>query len=346
MKDFYTVLPSNGCADTHPDNEANSYTISWDRTLELKEEDNWTVALSEINFQYNIQTVDRDYGFETFKSIEYFEITLSKLMNFNFVHEKSGLRIKQEGLLPLVFALKGKGHYGIVFSDYADAKACGFTKLTIVSRKGEDISAEDVPFSNRPITFMLRYETTFFISERHQFHKAYYYPDAETLEKKVNELVNGIARFAYDKIGNKFQLLILDPKSFSSFLFLNGMHYVMGFRSPVISVTPNGKSQMFIAEYSPQLNRGINSIYVYSSICQDMIVGGTFVPLLRSLWLDNSNRKYGEISNIVLKHPMYVPVKQNSINSIEINLRTDVGDLFPFSEGSVTSITLHFKKNG
>jgi hypothetical protein len=41
---------------------------------------------------------------------------------------------------------------------------------------------------------------------------------------------------------------------------------------------------------------------------------------------------------------MYLPVSTSSINSVEINVRTDSGHFVPFSDSAITSITLHFKK--
>ena len=52
---------------------------------------------------------------------------------------------------------------------------------------------------------------------------------------------------------------------------------------------------------------------------------------------------FGKVRNITTKNPMYIPISASS-NSIEIYIRSDSGRLFPFSDGTVTSLTLHFKK--
>ena len=100
------------------------------------------------------------------------------------------------------------------------------------------------------------------------------------------------------------------------------------------------------ANYVPVLNQGITHLYIYSSICKPMNVGGVKVPLLKSIWLDGERRNYshGEIINVPITNPMYIPVSQTSINSIEVNIRNDYGKYIPFPDGSVTSLTLHFKK--
>ena len=84
-------------------------------------------------------------------------------------------------------------------------------------------------------------------------------------------------------------------------------------------------------------------MYIYSSIGQPIVVGETRVPLLKSVWL-NPRSHYGFTQHIAVKNPMYVKVASASINSIEINIRSDSGRLIPFVDGSKTSLTLHFKK--
>jgi hypothetical protein len=39
-----------------------------------------------------------------------------------------------------------------------------------------------------------------------------------------------------------------------------------------------------------------------------------------------------------------LPISNTTINTIEINIRDDSGRVIPFDEGSVTSLTLHFKQ--
>ena len=58
--DFYMILPSNGCKDTHPENEANMYTISWEQPILLDER--WKVALTEANFSYTMTSINTNFG--------------------------------------------------------------------------------------------------------------------------------------------------------------------------------------------------------------------------------------------------------------------------------------------
>jgi hypothetical protein len=122
---------------------------------------------------------------------------------------------------------------------------------------------------------------------------------------------------------------------------------MMGFTKIVFrNPTVGEKGVTFMADFPPQLKRGVNNMHIYASVVRPIHVGGSMVPLLNSLWLDVNKRDYnfGEVRSIVIKNSMYVPLASTSVDSIEINVRSDSGRLFPFIEGAVTSLTLHFKR--
>ena len=141
--------------------------------------------------------------------------------------------------------------------------------------------------------------------------------------------------------------------------FLDNMHITLGlatrnyeFPRPKDSiwnftVRDNYPLHVLFATHSPVYNIGINHLYIYTSICRPINVGGSMVPLLKSVWLDGEKRDYshGEIINVTLSNPMYIPLASTSINSIEVNIRNDYGKFIPFPEGAVTSLTLHFKRD-
>ena len=51
-----------------------------------------------------------------------------------------------------------------------------------------------------------------------------------------------------------------------------------------------------------------------------------------------------EVRSINIKNAMYIQVSSSTINSVEINIRTDSGSFVSFSDSAITAITLHFKK--
>jgi len=87
-------------------------------------------------------------------------------------------------------------------------------------------------------------------------------------------------------------------------------------------------------------------MYIYASICAPIQVGNVRAPLLKTIWIKPSRRfALNEIKHLDFENPMYVPVSGSNFNSIEINIRLDSGELVPFNYGSVTSLTLHFKRD-
>ena len=165
-------------------------------------------------------------------------------------------------------------------------------------------------------------------------------------EKKMAE---GVLKIFSDVFRNvsviERQLRVVPQAKLASIEFLNGLNIVLGFSKQWYDITKS--PTMLNAENEHFLRHGINTMYVYSSICHPIRIGGDCVPLLKSIWLDSSKNRshsFGEMRNLVVKNPMYLPVSSTSINTIEVNIRSDSGHLIPFIAGSVTSLTLHFKR--
>ena len=100
------------------------------------------------------------------------------------------------------------------------------------------------------------------------------------------------------------------------------------------------KAKKISAQKAFDLSSGLNSIYVYSNVIEDCVVGNAVVPLLRTVLVSGN---YGDLVQKIFIHPHYLPISQNRINDIEISLRDDQGSLIPFEFGKVL-IKLHFRK--
>ena len=55
--DFYMVLPSNASPNTHPDNNAANFTVSWETPIILDPNVKWKVALTELSYIYHPHTI-------------------------------------------------------------------------------------------------------------------------------------------------------------------------------------------------------------------------------------------------------------------------------------------------
>lgn len=88
------------------------------------------------------------------------------------------------------------------------------------------------------------------------------------------------------------------------------------------------------------LRRGLHHIYVYSDIVQYVMVGDVTAPLLRIIPLANTNDDPEQYTH-VFNDPHYIPVSRQNIETIQIDLRSDIGDYIPFVSGK-SIVKLHF----
>lgn len=88
------------------------------------------------------------------------------------------------------------------------------------------------------------------------------------------------------------------------------------------------------------MTEGFSSLYVYTNIVENRLVGDSLVPLLRTVPFDTGKRR--SIHQwIQFQHVEYLPVINSNSDVIEINIRRDDGTLVAFEGGKVV-ITLHF----
>ena len=85
--------------------------------------------------------------------------------------------------------------------------------------------------------------------------------------------------------------------------------------------------------------RGFNSLLVYCNMLEHVLVGNTKVPLLRTIPISGRS---GDNVHVSYDKPQYVPIQQKHFDSLEIDIRNDVGQPVPFESGKVV-ITLHFR---
>ena len=91
----------------------------------------------------------------------------------------------------------------------------------------------------------------------------------------------------------------------------------------------------------PKQINNINTLFVYCDCIDYQYIGDTYAPLLRVVAVPNE-LQYGDNVNLIFDSPHYVPVSRNTINTIEISLLDDIGELIQFNYGKVI-IKLHFR---
>ena len=137
----------------------------------------------------------------------------------------------------------------------------------------------------------------------------------------------------FDISRSRVKLLALPPDV--TVELRNNMEYVLGFNQKILT------HENLAAEYDIRLDRGIFAFFVYINIVETSLVGEVYVPLLRSVSI--VKRKYGQMVHQVIDNPVYIPLNRKNINSLEVQICDDSGELIPFKSGK-THMLLEFKK--
>ena len=87
------------------------------------------------------------------------------------------------------------------------------------------------------------------------------------------------------------------------------------------------------------LNYKSHTVYIYSDVIEDRLVGDKKVPLLRTVTL---NPSVGSAQTVSFQHLMYQPVCRTAFRELTVYLRDTTGQPIPFERGQVT-IVLAFR---
>jgi len=337
------ILPSNGCALTQPNNEANSFFIDWESEISLKGK--WEVALTEFSF-INFYEV-RDYCALTYST------TTRKSIPIVFYKDQNNLTIngdddKEYHSEDVTIRVDKSGHilidcvdfpFDLEFNDENEAKVMGFDKKEIRSTVVEIRS--DRPINLKKLHYLHFNITTDSVIHLHHLkeftsYKLFPRPDdAETyIKNHCYEIFDQFKINANGKVE-----LILDP-NITSINFDKNLSRYFGFEQLKLI---NSKGKKHTSSNKLLLAKPFHQVFIYSNIVEPVHVGGVRVPLLRLVWVENKYDE-GALIHENIDGPMYLPVCGNSINNIEVELRDYSGRLINFTKGSITTLTLHFRK--
>ena len=93
---------------------------------------------------------------------------------------------------------------------------------------------------------------------------------------------------------------------------------------------------------NPVMNslNSIDTLLIYSPLVDYQYVGDEIAPLLQVVSAEEPQTTF---INKIYDTPHYVPVIRNNIETIEIDIRSDLGKPIQFTSGRVV-VKLHFKK--
>jgi hypothetical protein len=81
-------------------------------------------------------------------------------------------------------------------------------------------------------------------------------------------------------------------------------------------------------------------MYVYCDIASYTFVGDVKAPLLR---VCDTEGEYGQNVRMIFTHPHYIPLGRTSFDTLEINIKDELGRSMPFEFGKAV-VTLHFRR--
>ena len=131
------------------------------------------------------------------------------------------------------------------------------------------------------------------------------------------------------------RLGVVDESSAPQVLFDDDLADILGF--------PRGVSVTDLEAWSvnkPDVHRGMSSMFVYSDVVKERLVGDALVPLLRVVPASGSRN---EVVHTEFNVPHYLPVNNVATDIIHVRIYRDNGEPISFSGGKV-NINLHFRK--
>jgi hypothetical protein len=365
------VLPSNASPNTQPDNHAANFTVDWETPVELDPNANWKVAMTEINYIYQPHTISSNL------SILYRKMELSK-HSFKFAVEIKHAGNGQVAGWVITDLSKEKykiaawvedGHLVIGSHtpfDVANMPELGFIdngvshswqqgKYPYRAMGGLSVSTMMRDYS-APRAYVL--EVVFYdfykgLPILRKFKKDENFKTltelADYLRQNNNDIFSDVS-----SVNRKLNLQL--ASRVHSVKFQGGLNFILGYNDSEIKADENTLRNVngerahdktyHKANFPPQLKVGIRNMYIYASFVAPVYVGHTRLPLLKNIFVDSSNdvNIHGHARNSVVQHLMYVDVNATTLNSITVNIRNDAGNIVAFPRGSITVITVHFKK--
>ena len=342
---FYMILPSNGSADTRPNNNSSNYIIDWDRVIELKGD--WEVALTEYSFHYlpNVSTkpLSITYGGITKASYKCIFFPVDEIFTVMPVDiEETFFKVslvQSNKLNKYKYELKINSKHAFEAAIYREHNKSKYKDRfnEISSFEADDNHSTEIKLDP---AFTYHFESTIdqdvMGKKTLTFDNFPYFCTATNLTTYLSKHCSSIFSIV-DSDQNGFLFFAIKPKisyvefdvALAKILGVNGSGY-------------DKPGKIYTADRKIQLKQSYEQIMIYVSVCDPILVGGAMVPLLRNIWIDTKYRE-SDVINETIELPMYVPISANSINNIQVNLRYDSGQLINFNNKSKSSLTLHFR---
>jgi hypothetical protein len=329
-RDFYLVLPSNVASHTFPDNEPNHFFTPLHQPLYF-DKPGWKVALKEMTFESNIQTIV-DESMEVWSHYPDFE----EIDIISLPAEYSSESKKIFTTYPAEENMYRIGFNAALLSDYREVYLISEVEGTEPRRTLVKARQGTISYSGRFKHIVWKLE-----GKRNEemlssiAPKPKYFVTPEKLVAALNSLLTAESNIKFEVVieeeEKRVQLMSLPANK--KLIMKQGMQFVLGYRQSELT-------KLKKADFKVDLSRGAFSMFVYCDMVEPIMVGDASVPLLRTTHLHA--KEYGATVNQVFNPPMYMKICKSQVNMIEIDIRTDTGEPFPISKRGKLILTLHF----
>lgn len=163
--------------------------------------------------------------------------------------------------------------------------------------------------------------------------------------KTVPQILNAIAiKDLEEKISFSYNLVTkrvtINVRNRAKLILHEGLAEMLGFEPCEIECLDSNIEQTVESSYVADPCAHYRVLMIYSDIVEPQIVGDVLAPLLRIV---NVTGEDGEVICATFDRPHYLPVSRKSFDSLEIVIRTHLGQLTPFERGR-SYVKLHFRQ--
>ena len=175
-----------------------------------------------------------------------------------------------------------------------------------------------------------------------RIHRGLYRNVREVVNALQRELqarnLGGVVSFSYDHVRNKVKVRLtrqyVDEGVVPFLIMTKDLSEILGLPPRTAIVGAETESS------TPDINRGMTSLFVYSDVVSERPVGDVMVPLLRVVPLSDVRN---ETTYVEFKQVHYLPVANHSSEIVSVTVARDNGDIMKFYGGKVI-VNLHFRR--
>lgn len=154
----------------------------------------------------------------------------------------------------------------------------------------------------------------------------------------VNKDENQMPKLKYNESSKRVHFVMFRGQSLN---FSSTLATILGVSAKQNPSKPRDEDTFgWFAGNVSDITKGINYIMLYCDLLEHVPVGDTKAPLLRIVDATGVN---GEIIHRSFDEPRYIPLQRKNFDSIEIDLRDDLGNPIAFENGKLV-VTLHFRQ--